>query len=154
MKKAAILCPGPSLPERWDDEKAAFYGDIVAVNRAALYFRAGVVAHLDPKPEFLELPGEHWQQPELHRWTRGAGGLWGDGSRSRYTFPLTLQAVLRGALGYVPDEVGVYGFDAAKAPGLGDPPGKTYGQRWFFECRLVREVWDSERCRHYGAARF
>lgn len=153
MTRAAVLCCGPSLEVTWRDSDRSEFDFVLAINRAQRFNHDGI-AYLDNREEFRrDRCAFHLDPKTLRRWC--ADAPWDPVTqKNRYTFPMALWAIRKGALGFAPDEVHVHGFDATTGPGVDDPPDKRQGNRFTWEAPMVVAVWDWDRFFHYGEADF
>jgi hypothetical protein len=162
----ALLCPGPSLIERWRDAYFEDYYAVIAVNSAAHLYRCHWLAAVDghviqpiiegkfewPKVGALTNPGQGKKfrdigcsvirpDPNQGKGTEHALHFFYPEKHCGYTFPNALWFALQ-----FPGQIEIFGFDAAlNQPCVGNMPGGRKADRWRKELVWVKAFWQADR---------
>lgn len=169
--RVALLCPGPSLPRRWDDLLFDDYDSVIGINTAGhrylVHWLAGSDQHIikpvldgtKPRPlvglitnptygvQGVKRCGLKWiPQPladkQTVRETHSLAATKLKAVLCAYTMPNALSVALRQAAGGTVD---VYGFDCAESLDFSGQRGDHTRNRWRIELVWLRSVWRPEQ---------
>lgn len=169
-QKVALLCPGPSLPERWGEAphgRFAEYPLVIAVNTSIWHYRAHWLVAVDGHifKKLWTLPGSSWpligcvtndsrareagkrnlktMHPPLHGkgWARNNLGI--TAPRGSVQCAYTMPSALWFALQQARGgSVDIYGMDYARVPNdFAGAKGDHSLSRWQREAGWLRAIW-------------
>jgi len=167
--KIALLCPGPSLPDWWNDSMMRDYGRVIAVNRAAHLFKCHwfafsdweVIRGTNRKPKIGYVCKDGMQpEDESRRWrniytamrARDVAPEYDPKAQDcSYTMPnaLAWALVWSGSKG----DVHIYGMDCSADLDVAGGEGDHSAKRWVEERQWLGLIW-CDRIRVYGDADF
>lgn len=176
--RAALLCPGPSLPRFWDDGLFDDYDCVIGINTAGhkylVHWVAGADAHiikpildkrvpiplcglvtnptygvLAAKRHYLKWIPQPLCQKEYVSESHSVASKALKSVICAYTMPNALSVAIRQAAG---GPVDVYGFDCTHTVDFSGQTGDHTRQRWRIELTWLRSVWKPEQITIYGEA--